>query len=128
MQYPSPALFKDIFETTDNFNNQTNRWLLQVALQAEFGKIVLAFILERLQAGDRQNLQLLPLPKTILTEDGFEFTLSDSRRAFEAGGDLIIELEEVLELMSLSCKNRSQELLPDFRVKTWTSGRYSNYL
>lgn len=126
MQYPTPALFKDIFETTNDFDEQTNRWLLQVALQAEFGKIVLAFILERLQAGDRQILQLLPLPATILTEDGFEFNLSNSRRAFEAEGDLIIELEEVLELMSLSSKNRSQELLPDFFIKKWTSNEFRN--
>lgn len=127
MKYPTPLIFKDIFEATDDFDEQTNRSLLQVALQAEFGKIILAFILERLQAGDRQILQILPLPETICTEDGFEFTLSNSRIAFEAGDDLIIESEEVLELMSLSSKNRSQELLPDFFIKKWTSGEFRNW-
>lgn len=127
MRYPTPLIFKDIFEGTDNFNDQINRSLLQIALQAEFGKTLLTFILDCLQAGDRQILQILPLPETICTEDGFEFILSNSKMAFEAGGDLIIELEEVLELMSLSSKNRSQELLPDFFIKKWTSGEFRNW-
>lgn len=126
MEYPTPAVFQDIFENTDNFNEETNRWLQQVALQAEFGKLILDFLLKCLQTGDRQILQLLPLPEIICTEDGFKFTLSESETAFEAGGDLVIELEEVLKLMSLSYKDRSQELFPDFSIKKWANNECKN--
>lgn len=128
MQYPTPAVFQDIFETTDNFNDETNRWLQQVALQADFGKIILGFLLECMRAGDRQVLQLLPLPETICMEDGFEFNLSKSESTLEAGDDLVIELEKILELMSLSYKDRSAELIPDFFIKKWTSGKCKNCL
>ncbi len=119
MEYPTPSTFKDIFEDSDDFNDETNRWLEQISLQAEFGRLTLAFLLERLREGDLQILQKFPIPKIIRTEDGYEFMLSSSQKEFEAKGDLIIGLEEVLELMFLTSKKRAEEIFPYFSVNEW---------
>ncbi len=119
MEYPTPPIFKNIFEDSKGFNDETNRWLSQIALQAEFGRLVLVFVLERLREDNLQILQKFPIPKTIRTEDGYEFMLSSSRKEYEAVGDLIMGLEEILELMALTYKERAEEIFPYFSVNEW---------
>lgn len=54
MEYSTPLIFRDIFENSDRFNGETNRWLEQISLQVEFGRVTLAFLLEQLRKGDLQ--------------------------------------------------------------------------
>lgn len=121
MKYPTPLLFRGIFENSESFNDETNRCLEQISLQAEFGRLALIFVLECLRDNDCQLLQTFSIPKTIRTEDGYEFTLSSSRNEFEAKDDLIIELKEVLQLMSLTHIERAEEIFPYFSVEQWTN-------
>ncbi len=72
MKYPTPLIFKDLFENSESFSDETNHWLEQISLQAKFGKLALAFLIEQLRTGDSEILQRLPIPKTILTEDGYK--------------------------------------------------------
>lgn len=123
MKYPTPSIFKDVFENSNDFNDETNRWLEQISLQAEFGRLALAFLLEKLREGDLQILQQFPIPQIIRTEDGYKFMLSNSLKDFEAKGDLIVELEEVLELMKLTYKARAEAIFPYFSVDEWTKDR-----
>ncbi len=51
--------------------------------------------------------------------------LSPSQREFKAKGGLSIDLEEVLELMTLSYKERAEDIFPYFSVKEWTIARES---
>ena len=119
MKYPTPSMFEDIFENSDGFNDETNRWLSQIALQAEFGRLALIFALRRLREDELEILQNFPIPKTIYTEDGYEFMLSSSRKEFEAKDDLVMGLEEILELMALTPKERVEEIFPHFSVNEW---------
>lgn len=123
MKYPTPSIFEDIFENSESFNDETNRWLEQISLQAEFGRLALAFLLEQLRESDFQSLQKFTIPKTLRTEDGYEFMLSISRKEFKAKGDLTIGLKEILELMLLTSKERAEEIFPYFSVKEWIVNR-----
>lgn len=126
MKYPTPSIFKNIFEDSDDFNEETNRWLEQIALQSEFGRLVLKFVLEGLKKGEFIVPQNFPIPKAIHTEDGYKFTLSNNLQEFQANGDLTIELEEVLKLMSLTCLDRAEDIFPYFSVKEWASHPFPN--
>lgn len=119
MKYPTPSLFREIFENSESFDEETNRCLEQISLQAEFGRLVLMFMLKSLKKGKFLVLQNFPIPKTIRTEDGYEFTLANTLQKFEAKNDLIVELEEILKLMSLTCSDRAEEMFPYFSVSEW---------
>ena len=125
MKYPTPSIFEDIFEDSNHFDEETNRLLSQITLQAEFGRLTLAFLLEQLREDNLQILQSFPIPKTIHTEDGYKFILSSCRKEFIAKGDLIIGLEEVLKLMSLTYKERTEEIFPYFSINEWLVERES---
>lgn len=51
------------------------------------------------------------------TEDGWNFELTSDRATYEAGGDAVIEVQIILNLMLMSEKERQNALFPGFTIK-----------
>ena len=74
-----------------------------------------------MQQGKCELLKLVPVPKTISTEDGWKFHLDITQQIYEATDGSNVGLVEVLHLISLKREERNAELFPDFQVLEWTN-------
>lgn len=118
--YPMPEEFHQILGDTKT-NDEANRALQQIALQSQIGQKLLVVVVQQLQQGKCEILKLVPIPKTICTEDGWEFHLDIAQQLYETADGSNIGLLEVLHLLSLRGEERNAELFPNFQVLEWTN-------
>ena len=96
--------------------------LHQLALQANFGKILVQQLIERYSAADPLTFEGTPLPSVIKAADGRSFRLSPDKTEYNAADGSRFTLIQLLRWIAMSPQERASEPFPQFEVAEWIIG------
>ena len=73
-------------------------------------------LVHQLQLGNISILDSIPIPKKLKTEDGWVFYLTNNGE-YESADGLSYEITKMLELISMTSKERERDLTPAFTLE-----------